>query len=388
MDSPDESVAERQAMVRQREMQSGDRARRLPAVQGTQFVLIAMGLAILTIVGIWWGQGFTAAGVQLCGGGSLIDAGRLPVSNGHQIAFDVENIARRPMSAEEIKSSCQCTEVVPKSFVISGEGRQRVIVTLNLQPSEDNYPMPNEWALEVELLAVVTDHRSVPKVLGSPWMVTGRVYSPVLLDNPRIVFPMGSLVRSGPRVVVTDRSQTASLGFTVVSPLSEFKCRAPEDLDVVLSMPNVVPGRGRVQVTPHSNIQLKTRTRNLVLTGKTHEGNPFDLNVTCVLTAVDDVLVDPQIIVLSRPNAAPLKELRLHSRTRRRFRVDGVTLRGTPIHIVRVHHLTDHTLLVDVELSEITNEIHEAGAETASISVTYLDDPAGTFVVPLSLIKE
>jgi hypothetical protein len=351
-------------------------------------VLIAMTLIALCIVGVWSGQRFTAAGVQLWGGGSAIDTGDVPVSARHEITVYLENIGTKPISVEEIKTSCRCTDVVPKAFVIPANGRNRVTVTLNLQPSEKDHPMREDWPIEVELFPLVNGHGSVPKVIGLPWVLKARVHSPILLDNPRIVFPLGSLVRTGERLVLADRSQVLALGFTVVSPVSEFDCRAPDDLDVKVSMPDVIPGRGRVHVTPRNGIRLEPPTRALILSGKTREGTAFDLSVTCVLTAVDDLLPDPRVMVLSPSNGAAFQDVRLHSRTGRRFRIGGVSLHGKPIDILGVKLATDHTAVVSVEVSKLANVVHDGTAETASISVTYLDEPAGTFFVPLGLVKD
>ena len=123
-----------------------------------------------------------------------LDFGKVPVQENFPWTLPIQNTSPRDVEVLDIKTSCGCASIEPRSLVIPAGKTVSVRFTLDLTTQEPKAAVlhSREFAMQV-----------VPVIKGAlagivNWQVQGRIWCPLVISPPTLEFAEGSLVKGTP----------------------------------------------------------------------------------------------------------------------------------------------------------------------------------------------
>jgi hypothetical protein len=240
--------------------------------------------------------------------------GRVRVQEALPWTVTIKNPTREPVQVYDLLSSCSCTKLEPRSFVIPAKGNVDVHLTIDLTTLDPEMASRPERSFVAELTALVASPEGQIPVR---WDLRGTVHSAVALEPPGLAFSE-TLVRGLPWE-----------GSTVVVRALDDVERVTANCDPAQARVEVSPladdaGAWALRVTPSESLPAGLHTFHVNVQPTIAGGEavpPIPLSVA--VRVAEDIEFAPAVLLLGARREVDSVVLR--SRTARRFEVVSAT---------------------------------------------------------------
>jgi hypothetical protein len=222
----------------------------------------------------------------------------------------IKNPGREPVQVYDLMSSCSCTKLEPRSFVVPPEGSVDVHMTIDLTTLDPELAARAERAFTAQLTALVADSQGQIPVV---WDLRGKVQSAIALEPTHVRFTE-TLIRGLPWE-----------GTTVVVRSLEDVEHVRAQCDPAQARVDVAPiaddsGAWELRVTPSESLPAGLCTFKVYIEATLRGGEavpPIPLSVAA--RVAEDIEFAPAVLLLGVRREVDSVVLR--SRTARQFEV-------------------------------------------------------------------
>jgi hypothetical protein len=243
-----------------------------------------------------------------------LDLGRVRVQEAFPWTVTIKNPGLEPVQVYELLSSCSCTKLEPRSFIVPPEGSVDVQMTIDLTTTDPEVSTRAERPFTVELLPLIKRPNGITRLR---WDLYGTVESAIAMEPTQLVFPE-TLIRGM-------RWESRSIAVHSLEPVETITAQCdPSQASIEVFRVQGLTDAWELRVTPmqallaglhNFTIQLHTT----LATGEQIPGIPFPVSVN----VVDDIQFWPSVVLLSARMEA--ESVTLRSRTNRSFQVVSAT---------------------------------------------------------------
>lgn len=222
-----------------------------------------------------------------------LNFGRVVEQTDLRWTLDLQNTSDSDIEIAGFEPSCgSCTLISPESLIVPANGRERIVLTLDL--TQQRFGNPESPSRDFCVAVNPLIRGRVPnRISGWRWTLCGRVVTPFNFVPPRPAFAEGSLV-SGEQfcdmhIEVTAREPVAELTVDTDPSLCEVSLVAVADREGIF----------RVCVTPHAGLAVGRHEAVLRFSGKLRDGTHIqDLPLRVSIPVVDDIQIEPATVIL------------------------------------------------------------------------------------------
>lgn len=281
-----------------------------------------MSLARLSVVGVVVLAGLLAAGYQFgdrqivrAATGPIwvspehLDLGRIPVQESLDWEFPIHNSTDSEIRIANLRASCSCTTIEPRSLRLAPKSRGVVRMKIAL-PLAISGSRPNSEGERAFRILVIPQIAELPDFKG--WEFRGLAYKPYRCDPEVLDFGTVIAGRASPEHLVTVQCQTI---------VASMKAHAEAPLSTIVENENSSEFRLRVRLLPTSVLgKLKGRIL-LQANGKSSEEHPA-MPLEYQGEIVHDIEAFPPTLLFSSSNDSGRDErIELDSRTETDFQI-------------------------------------------------------------------
>jgi len=304
-----------------RSAESSGRKARPPQVKGRwrgakRLLLIVAALALVSLVGHWWGRKHITAGFRnahLEVDPQQLDLGEVWEQNGFCWTLPIRNLSRRDVAVSRFIGSCRCVDVTPRSLVIPAGKTAEVRLALDLTTGDPRQTAPHSRPFSIQIVPVIEN--GLPQYQG--WELEGLVRRAFRLSSPSVTF--GDSLVSGEPFPARTVEVTANVRLGRLTAEPELEAPAAVTLERAEEA-----GRYLLRVAPEETAVVGRHDFNVLLKGVTETGErlpPFPIPV--MMEVVDDIQTVPASVPFgSLPLGESAEEtVVLRSRTGKSFEV-------------------------------------------------------------------
>lgn len=174
----------------------------------------------------------------------LLDLGHLWDNTRFPWTLHLRNETAEEIEVVEIKNSCNCVSVEPKSFVVPGGGSTAVELLLDLHSKDPDDASRPWWSYETELVAITKTHLPEENL----WGLRGRVYR-----YPLIALP--APVDFAELLVAAYAFPSMTVDVECLRPTADLSARCDESMAAVrVKRVEETPQRYRLEISPREDL--------------------------------------------------------------------------------------------------------------------------------------
>ncbi|MFN0021795.1 MAG: hypothetical protein ACKVP0_26410 [Pirellulaceae bacterium] len=185
-----------------------------------KYLLIGMSLIALAIVGYYFSNRHLTTerpNPVLDVAQGTLDIGSVDATNDFIWKLKVINRSARAVQITDMRASCGCTEIVPRSFKLGAGDVREVELHMNLAVTKSTGSSGFETPIEIRVAPVLAESND-PQPF---WTLTGIVKTPCLLDSNAVVFSGADEIVAGQSAKEKTVFATTSTGDIIVTAKPE-----------------------------------------------------------------------------------------------------------------------------------------------------------------------